>query len=171
MWELGSEAQSCGEKALPNIKRAKNVFPIQINQHFSPKSPLSCSSSILADRLIFHLNQPTLPGARLQSVCTFFDFVPSRLGQNQALDYAVSCICTAYSSFLGSESSVVHRRREYSQALRSLQACIKDEKKALSSETLCAAILLGWYEVSAISFLENMTAEMTSFARFCTQKI
>jgi hypothetical protein len=80
---------------------------------------------------------------------SFFPFIPQRLGHCRALDDAVQCICTAYSALLRSNGSVIGQdRREYYQALRSLRLACQDKNDVLSSNVLCAAVLLSWYEVS-----------------------
>jgi hypothetical protein len=155
---LGSATQQDARNSPNNIscevvsqKGFKRIKP-----RLNPEPPLSSHSVVLANRLIYYLNKPTTPGTRIQDLGLFFEFVPYRLGHNRALDDAVRCICIAYSSFLCDKSSVLQDRGEYCQALRSLRACLQDEKIALSSETLCAAMILRWYEVGTLNFIINL---------------
>jgi hypothetical protein len=81
----------------------------------------------------------------------YFRHIPQRLGQNQALDDAVRCICTVYKSTLtGNRSASALGRGDYYKALKSLRLSVLNPEEALSSNTLCAAVILSWYEVRVI---------------------
>lgn len=114
--------------------------------------PFSTSPSLLSKHLVYLLNDPTIPhNMSIRNLGSFLESVPSRLGHNQALDDAVQCICTAYGFLLPKDSSrICQGRREYYAALRSLRLSVVDEHEALSSNVLCAAVLLSWYEVSFV---------------------
>ncbi|KAI9640599.1 hypothetical protein NHQ30_010898 [Ciborinia camelliae] len=74
---------------------------------------------------------------------SFFQYVPGRLGHNNALDDAISCICSLYCDRSLKEytkSKVIYRN--YVRALSSLQKCLADKSLCMQSETLCASILL-----------------------------
>ena len=87
---------------------------------------------------------------KIQNLGSFLECIPARLGYSQALDDAVECLCTAYTSLLVPDMlNVGQNRREYYIALRSLRRNILDEDEALSSNTLAAAVLLSWFEVSS----------------------
>jgi hypothetical protein len=107
------------------------------------------SNPPLLVQLINHLDGTKPPGIVINNLGSFFPFIPQRLGHCRALDDAVQCICTAYSALLRSnESAIGQDRREYYQALRSLRLACQDKNDVLSSNVLCAAVLLSWYEVS-----------------------
>lgn len=85
----------------------------------------------------------------LRVLGSFFDFIPSRLGRNTALDDAVACLCSMYSTAL--LSSDAPRRdvyQKYARALSSLRSYLGDSTLQMESETLCATILLQVCEVS-----------------------
>ena len=106
-------------------------------------------SDSLIVQLVDHLEDNKPPGMTIRNLGSFFPFIPSRLGHSRALDDAVQCICTAYSAVLCSNGSLIGQdRREYYQALRSLRLACQDKDEVLSSNVLCAAVLLSWYEVS-----------------------
>ncbi|KAE9364403.1 hypothetical protein N431DRAFT_106781 [Stipitochalara longipes BDJ] len=108
------------------------------------------SDASLLVQLVDHLEGNKLPGMTIRNLGSFFPFIPSRLGHSRALDDAVQCICTAYSALLCSHESVIGQdRREYYQALRSLRLACQDKDEVLSSNVLCAAVLLSWYEILA----------------------
>lgn len=138
------------KKATP--RHARVVISPALNATTSPlilHSPLSDSSAAqLSKEVIAHLENKKPPGIHIRNLGQFFDFIPSRLGQSKALDDAVRCTLTAYSACLQENAEVLnHDRREYYEAVRSLRIAFGDEKEALSDETLCAAVLLSWYEV------------------------
>jgi hypothetical protein len=117
----------------------KNLFSISTNP----------TESSLLVQLIDHLDDKKPIGMQIRNLGSFFPFIPSRLGHSRALDDAVQCICTAYSALLCSNEAVIGQdRREYYRALRSLRLACQDKNEVLSSNVLCAAILLSWYEVS-----------------------
>lgn len=81
---------------------------------------------------------------------SFFEFLPARLGRNEALDDAVSCICNIYCEN-PSISYSLHRgmRQSYAKALASLRGQLNDASSRMAPETLCASILLQMCEVSS----------------------
>ncbi len=102
----------------------------------------------LAKQVIAHLEDKKPPGIDIRNLGHFFDFIPSRVGQSDALDDAVKCILTAYSACLYENGAALSQdRAEYYRALTSLRIACLDEKEVLSDDTLCAAVLLSWYEV------------------------
>lgn len=93
----------------------------------------------------------SLVSLRISGSC--FDFVPARLGQNVALDDAVSCICAIYCR-RPSISYTADREiyQSYVKALSSLRGCLSDASLRMEAETLCASILLQMCEVRTVSF-------------------
>ena len=79
---------------------------------------------------------------------SFFEFIPSRLGRNVALEDAVACLCAIYR-----ETTLIqyhlHKdfRGKYVQAMSSLGRCLNDCALAMEPETLCASILLHYCEL------------------------
>lgn len=128
------------------INPAPNVKTSPLN--FRSSLPDSPSAAQLSKDVIAYLEGKKPPGIHIRNLGHFFDFIPSRLGQSKALDSAVRCTLTAYSACLQENAGVLNNdRREYYEAVRSLRIAFGDEKEALSDETLCAAVLLSWYEV------------------------
>ena len=77
--------------------------------------------------------------------------IPVRLGQSQALDDAVRCICstpTQYDQYL-TEGKVSSTPAPYLAAINSLQRSLLDDEACTASETMAAATLLQMYEHSA----------------------
>jgi hypothetical protein len=110
---------------------------------------VSSGNDTLVSQLLYYMvnskSQALLP---LQTYGTFFQFIPSRLGCNQALDSAVSCLCGTFSDSLREvRDPSRHVLRQYSQGLRSLRACLDDSDLRFQAETLCASIILHLCEV------------------------
>jgi hypothetical protein len=76
--------------------------------------------------------------------------VPSHLAESKALDSAALCLSLAYYEKLsGCENRMERSRKAYGQALSLLSKSINDPASGLSSETLCATLLLFFYEVES----------------------
>ncbi|CAI6100945.1 unnamed protein product [Clonostachys chloroleuca] len=80
---------------------------------------------------------------------SYFSFIPSRVGQTEALHNAFQCLRTVAHSTLAPfrKTSDDLIMKEYGKALRSLQCAIDDEMKRYTAETLCAIGLLAIFEV------------------------
>ncbi|CAH0058206.1 unnamed protein product [Clonostachys solani] len=80
---------------------------------------------------------------------SYFSFIPSRVGQTEALHNAFQCLRTVAHSTLApsrkkSDGLIM---KDYGKALRSLQCAIDDEMNRYTAETLCAIGLLAIFEV------------------------
>jgi hypothetical protein len=132
--------------AIRRKSQAQSTFPTPIDLFSLSGTP---SNSSLLVRLVDHPGDKKPQWMTINNLGSFFPFIPQRLGHSRALDDAVQCICTAYSALLCSNGSVISQdRREYYKALRSLRLACQDKNEVFSSNVLCAAVLLSWYEVS-----------------------
>jgi len=87
----------------------------------------------------------------LKSHGDFYDFIPSRLGRNLALDDTISCLCGIYADTLTNNpttSEIAIRR--YAKSLSSLRTCLEEPQLRTESETICASIVLQLCEVSSL---------------------
>ncbi|RDW56990.1 hypothetical protein BP6252_13943 [Coleophoma cylindrospora] len=118
--------------------------------------------------LIWLLEEDLESGTKIHTLGLYLLHVPSRIGHNKALDDATDCICSTYLSLLqpGSRRSQLDRHK-YVVALQSLRQCLMDEKQALSSNVLAAAVLLSWYEILA----ENLDNGWLEHIRGCAKLI
>jgi len=101
------------------------------------------------------------------TIAQMFFFIPARLGTSNALDMAVRCLTVHHLGITqGNEEIVRHGRYAYGKALCNLQKAINDPGEALSSETLCATMILSIYEVDYNSLLlvSNHSAHLTILA-------
>jgi hypothetical protein len=96
-------------------------------------------------------------GYQLRFLGHFICSVPSRIGHNPALDAAVVCLLqahselirdTPHSAFTPPTAEHPLPSLEYMRALRILQEVIEHPVLGISSETVCATILMSYYEVS-----------------------
>lgn len=108
-------------------------------------APPNFPAPALALKLIDHLTSPKPTGFSIKQMGSFLDLVPAYIGTSRALDDALQCLCTAYVSFI--RQTEISNRKEYLKALKSLRQALSNSEDALSSQTLCAAICLSWYEV------------------------
>ena len=85
---------------------------------------------------------------QLQSLSNFFQFVPSRLGHNAALDASISCLCSIFTNLLN-ESTTISKTtfKHYGRSIRALQSCLRHEDTRSDPNTICASIILQLCEV------------------------
>ncbi|KAB8071942.1 hypothetical protein BDV29DRAFT_178331 [Aspergillus leporis] len=72
----------------------------------------------------------------------FLRDVPPRLGTNEALDTAADAVVSMHSSFCVNRTMSVRALGKYSHALHTLRSYLDDPRKASSTDTLCAVMLL-----------------------------
>jgi hypothetical protein len=82
-------------------------------------------------------------------------FIPSRYGRVSAITHATDCLVARLGQIVhtGGRSHAegnLCALKSYSRALKSLQDAIDDEDLRTTPETLCAAELLGFYEVCSV---------------------
>ncbi|KAF1963259.1 hypothetical protein CC80DRAFT_852 [Byssothecium circinans] len=89
-------------------------------------------------------------GHRMSAFGPFIRDVPSRLGHNTALDTAVACLISAHSTLVHQEDTKeIVDPGLYMRAVQTLQTKLEDPQQFLSSNTLCASVLLGIVEALA----------------------
>ncbi|OCT49180.1 hypothetical protein CLCR_04853 [Cladophialophora carrionii] len=144
------------------LVRTRSATPIA-RDHFPLSlvvTPSTTDQNKLASALAAALN--TAPrGYQVQCLGNFICSVPSRIGHNPALDAAVACVLEAHSNLVRNAAAIPHSAvatlsggrplpsSEYMRALRILQEVIEHPVLGLSSETVCATILMTHYEYLA----------------------
>lgn len=126
----------------PRSKSGSNSPPSTV-----PRQPSPSQHQELSRRLVEALSTGGA-GHRMSAFGPFIQEVPARIGHNAALDAAVACLVYAH-------SSMVHKRNTheianpglYLRAVQTLQTCLEDPLEGMSSNTLCASVLLGLVEV------------------------
>lgn len=73
----------------------------------------------------------------------FFDLIPRRLGNSEALDACVSALVSAHADYSTSRGQLTpHAIAKYSRALSILRSHLDDPVKARAADTLCAVMVL-----------------------------
>ncbi|KAJ9255574.1 hypothetical protein DTO207G8_2964 [Paecilomyces variotii] len=80
-------------------------------------------------------------GQGLEAYATYLPDIVRLVGTNRALDDAVA----VFSTFYAGRADSIETIRAYGRALRSLRECLSIPQQASSTDTLCAAMLLGLY--------------------------
>ena len=84
----------------------------------------------------------------IKVISRFFALVPDYLGVSATLDTAVRCFTVHHVGRLRNDEAMVRAARgPYVEALQRLQRNLEDAKVALSSEVLCACVVLCIFEV------------------------
>jgi hypothetical protein len=80
----------------------------------------------------------------------FIREVPARLGHNAALDAAVAVLVNAHNSLVQRKTALeIVSPQLYLRAIKTLQTCLEDAQQGMSSNTLCASVILSLVEVSS----------------------
>jgi hypothetical protein len=81
----------------------------------------------------------------------FIQDVPARLGHNSALDAAVAVLVNTHTALVQKKRALeVVSPQLYLRAIKTLQTCLDDPQQGMSSNTICASVILSLVEVSQI---------------------
>lgn len=126
-------------------------------EHMSPEAksnqllvqPTSSRAQMLAFDLVERLNEVKEIGYQVQQLGGYFSFLPSRVGNNAALDAALRCFLSAHRNLLpiGSACRREQELQDYNNAICLVRRDIEIARDKTSSETVCAAMILANYEV------------------------
>lgn len=87
-------------------------------------------------------------GLQMSVFGSFIQEVPARIGHSPALDAAVAVLINAHTSLTYKKTSDdVVSINLYLRAIKTLQNCLEDSQEGMSTNTLCASVLLGLVEV------------------------
>lgn len=112
-----------------------------------PQQPSLSDVEVLARTLVEGMSTGG-HGYKLSHFGSFIAEVPRRLGQNAALDAAVACLVSAQASLIRRKSAEeITDPKLYLAAVQNLQMSLEDPVEGLSSNTLCATVLLSMVEV------------------------
>lgn len=120
-----------------------------------PKGPSLSRGEKLASALAASFQTP-LDGYRLHYLGRYMTEIPCRLGHNPALDLAVECLLQSHAQLL--ETNLLCQTDpqpspEYMKAIQTLQNVIADPVLGTSAETVCATMLMAYYEVRPSNFV------------------
>lgn len=118
-----------------------------------PRSPFlrqpSPSQHYELSRTLVNTIQAGSVGLQMSVFGPFIQEVPARIGHNPALDAAVAVLINAHTSLMYRRTSNdIVSINLYLRAIKTLQSCLEDPKQGMSTNTLCASVLLGLVEVS-----------------------
>lgn len=108
----------------------------------------STESDSLVAKLVRRLGDIENVGFQLQRLGEFIPFLPSRIGHNRALDAAVICLLQSHQSLLYHRKDLyTYGLNNYHKAVALIRKDINDRQTETPSETVCAALVLSFYEV------------------------
>ncbi|KAM0260402.1 hypothetical protein ACHAQJ_002804 [Trichoderma viride] len=116
-----------------------------------PKAPSLSRGEKLASALAASFEIPP-DGYRLHHLGRYMTEIPCRLGHNPALDIAVECLLQSHTQLLEAiqfSQPSSQPSPEYMRALQTLQNVIADPVLGTSAETVCATMLMAYYEMMA----------------------
>ncbi|KAL6701538.1 hypothetical protein J3F84DRAFT_399269 [Trichoderma pleuroticola] len=134
------------------LLRYRSTTPLSSPRDSSPPVPNTPSLSRgekLASALVASFKNPP-DGYRLHHLGRYMTEIPCRLGHNPALDVAVECLLQSHTQLLEAtqfSQLSTHPSPEYIRALQTLQNVIADPILGTSAETVCATMLMAYYEM------------------------
>ena len=134
-------------KNLKNIpeEATASIFPVAVNS--SPMERTQVVASFIEE--LFPLGHESV---QVSFIGNWLHHIPQALHRNAAVDQAAETLALAYFAKTSSCNSTLMRSyRTYEIALRSLSKSLQHPDSRLSSETLCATLLLLHYEVEVTS--------------------
>ncbi|KAE9381134.1 hypothetical protein N431DRAFT_490578 [Stipitochalara longipes BDJ] len=112
-----------------------------------PTEPSFSQSESLASTLVSRLEGIKEIGYQKQILGNFFQYLPSRVGHNLALDAALRCTLSSHHNFIaGKLDTGVEALKDYHQALCMIRRDVNHFQERTPSETICAALLLSHHE-------------------------
>ncbi|KAH4915912.1 hypothetical protein HBI56_226980 [Parastagonospora nodorum] len=138
-----SQENSAVQKRRPQRSVTKSLSP--------PKSPFlrqpSPSQHHELARALIAATTTGSVGVRMSVFGPFIREVPARLGHNAALDAAVAVLVNAHISLVQKKTALeIVSPQLYLRAIRALQTCLEDVQQGMSSNTLCASVILSLVE-------------------------
>src|SRR5690242_1731722 len=133
--------------------RSASMSTASLSPSCSPRSPFLRQPSPsqqheLSRALIASISASGSIGLQMSLFGPFIQEVPSRIGHSPALDAAVAVLINTHKSLMYKQTSNnVVGINLYLRAIKTLQSCLEDSREGMSTNTLCASVLLGLVEV------------------------
>ncbi|KAF2445817.1 hypothetical protein P171DRAFT_443417 [Karstenula rhodostoma CBS 690.94] len=119
-------------------------------------SPLQTSPHDGLARALIEAMETDETGYSISDFGPFMYEVPRRVGHNAALDAAVACLLRTCSAMLSTKTlDDLQTPKYYLAAVQRLQRSLEDRVDGMSSNTLCAAVILSLVEALAGPRLDN----------------
>ena len=123
--------------------------PTRRSQATIYKSPTPSPQQNLA-RALHEALETGGAGHQMAGFGAFIRDIPSRIGHNTALDTAVACLVNVHSTLVRQkDTNDIVNPQLYLRAVQTLQTNLGDHQKGLTSNTLCASVILGIVEALA----------------------
>lgn len=132
-----------------SMPRSASTSPTSLSPASSPllRQPSPSQHHELSRALVTTISAGSI-GLQMSVFGPFIQEVPSRIGYNPALDAAVAVLIDAHTSLLYKKTSDdIVSINLYLRAIKTLQGCLEDSREGMSTNTLCASVLLGLVEV------------------------
>ncbi|KAJ4984708.1 hypothetical protein SVAN01_09822 [Stagonosporopsis vannaccii] len=114
------------------------------------RQPSPSQQHELSRALIASISASGTKGLQMSLFGPFIQEVPSRIGHSPALDAAVAVLINTHTSLMYKQTSNdVVGINLYLRAIKTLQSCLEDPREGMSTNTLCASVLLGLVEALA----------------------
>lgn len=151
------------------LLRYRSTTPSSSSRDSSPpvsKTPSLSRGEKLASALTASFEIPP-DGYRLHHLGRYMTEIPCRLGHNPVLDIAVECLLQSHTQLLEANQFSQPSNQpsaEYMRALQTLQNVIADPVLGTSAETVCATMLMAYYEVKQSSSLRFFNPMLKFFS-------
>ena len=129
--------------------RSASTSTINLSPPHSPflRQPSPSQHHELSRALVATINAGSV-GLQMSVFGPFIQEVPARIGHNPALDAAVAVLINAHTSLMYKKTSNdIISINLYLRAIKMLQTSLDDSRQGMSTNTLCASVLLGLVEV------------------------
>jgi len=145
-----------------------SVSNLDVKRHIMPRISMQRVPLSAVEILRYQFSgtfKSSLPrGKSLAGFGAFITDVPRRAGLHKACDSAMRAISLAHTALLKADrESLLQSRAIYGKALGELQQSFEWIDGCSSTETLCASVLLGIYEVGSIKSRKTIHANRVSF--------
>ncbi|KAJ8109022.1 hypothetical protein OPT61_g7757 [Boeremia exigua] len=134
--------------------RSGSTSSASLSPSRSPRSPFLRQPSLsqqheLSRALVAAITAGSV-GLQMSVFGSFIQEVPARIGHNPALDAAVAVLINTHASLMYKKTSNdIVSINLYLRAIKTLQGCLEDSREGMSTNTLCASVLLGLVEALA----------------------
>ncbi|KAH6644046.1 hypothetical protein C7974DRAFT_439271 [Boeremia exigua] len=134
--------------------RSASTRSASLSRSRSPRLPLlrqpSPSQQHELSRALIAATSAGCIGLQMSLFGPFIQEVPARIGHSPALDAAVAVLINTHASLMYKKTlNDIASINLYLRAIKMLQNCLDDSQEGMSTNTLCASVLLGLVEALA----------------------
>lgn len=144
--------------------RSASTSTASLSPPHSPllRQPSPSQHHELSRALVATINAGNI-GLQMSVFGPFIQEVPARIGYNPALDASVAVLINAHTALMYKKTSNdIVSINLYLRAIKMLQNCLEDSREGMSTNTLCASVLLGLVEVGGSNPLQPPRADLST---------